>query len=347
MSKFTKVHASSLLSLLNDGYHLNLPTPGLFLARCNSALLLLADDSFDRASKLPEFSAIPSFSSITAIGGCLQGKDVLLAGFTRDFAKVRVKDDETEKLRRIKKKFLGFHLTRPRRSPRIAARSSSTESNETSFKIVKSRHVSEHKPPESRRMSVTQIRKIIAHVRKEKEELQAKRAAIMASRAPCLRPNTAQASSLALASARAEDRPAAFDLDDTEEDSADVVFDEADEVSEASAPKEPLKEPQERTEATMATAATLAQVKPLNAAPAASIRGPQSGEARAHNPATSVYYRFLNAPSVASRRAPFPDSSMRASEYINHCHRLDQKHWKASRCKSSASEGTSSEPNER
>jgi len=185
----------------------------------------------------------------------------------------------------------------------------------------------------------------------------------MASRAPCLRPNTAQASSLALASARAEDRPAAFDLDDTEEDSADVVFDEADEVSEASAPKEPLKEPQERTEATMATAATLAQVKrteatmvtaatlaqvkTLNAAPAASIRGPQSGEARAHNPATSVYYRFLNAPSVASRRAPFPDSSMRASEYINHCHRLDQKHWKASRCKSSASEGTSSEPNER
>ncbi|KAL7460778.1 hypothetical protein ACHAXS_001220, partial [Conticribra weissflogii] len=298
MSKFTKVHASSLLSLLNDGYHLKLTTPGLFLARDDTALQLLVDDSFDRTSPIPAFADIPSFSSIRAIGGCLQGKEVLIAGFTRDFAKVRVKDDENEKLRRIKTRFLGFQMTRPRRSPRIAARSSPATSDAASFKLGRITSVSKYMPrapprkrPKSRRMSVTRIRQILANVRQQKKELHAKREALRPTRIQTFprnqvsfsAPSAPSAPAPAPASARAEDLPPANVPDDSCDDfgSADISFNEKEEISEfaVASHNRPLEKSQERSEVAASTSAISARKDTLNVAnapPVASRHGPIS-----------------------------------------------------------------------
>ncbi|KAL7448540.1 hypothetical protein ACHAXS_000157 [Conticribra weissflogii] len=200
-------------------------------------------------------------------------------------------------------------MTRPRRSPRIAAKSSPAPSDATSLKLGRVTNVSKYMPrapplkrPKSRRMSVTLIRKILANVRQQKKELQAKREALRSTstsshsrnQVPFSAPAPAPAPAPAQAPFQTEDLPPANVPDDSRDNigSADISFNETEEISASAAASynRPLENPQERLEVAASTTAISAREDTLNSA---------------------------NAPPFASRHEPISGSYIPASEYFS------------------------------
>ncbi|KAL7471171.1 hypothetical protein ACHAXS_011472 [Conticribra weissflogii] len=163
--------------------------------------------------------------------------------------------------------------------------------------------------PKSPRMSLSRLRKILANVRQQKKETQARRDALRAARYPFLHQVLTQAS----APAQAEDLSAAHALDDTFNDSlsTDICFNETGGTNQS---PETISNKIIRREFSKETSATSAQEEYSNEAPTASNDGHQIRNERALSPRSSVNQRFLNAPPVASRSKPASGFSMRSSE---------------------------------